>query len=121
MFQVFGNLARNAVDAMPKGGVLRVATRVSDGRVRIEVSDTGTGIPEEIRDRIFEPFFTTKEVGSGTGLGLPICLRIVERLGGTLAVTSEVDAGTVVSMELPARRVPGRARAAAAAKAEGVF
>lgn len=121
MFQVFGNLARNAVDAMPQGGVLRVAARFTETHVRIEVSDTGTGIPEEIRERVFEPFFTTKEVGSGTGLGLPICLRIVERLGGTLTVESEVGAGTLVAMDLPARRAPPRGRSAPAVRAGGVF
>ena len=104
MFQVFGNLARNAVDAMPKGGTLRVTATLASGRVRIDFADTGTGIPEEIRARIFEPFFTTKEVGRGTGLGLPICQRIVERLGGTLSLESEVGAGTTVRIDLPARR-----------------
>jgi len=123
MFQVFGNLARNALDAMPRGGTLTVATTVATGRVRIEVSDTGTGIPDELRDRVFEPFFTTKEVGKGTGLGLPICLRIVERLGGTLALRSEVGRGTTVAMEMPLRRTAAAAAPAArsAAKAEEVF
>src|SRR5262249_33747244 len=101
MFQVFGNLAKNAVDAMPRGGTLTVAARTIDGRVRIEVADTGTGIPEEIRDRVFEPFFTTKEVGKGTGLGLPICQRIVERLGGTVTIESESGHGTTVTVDLP--------------------
>ncbi len=111
MFQVLGNLAKNAVDAMPQGGVLTVSARLHDGRVRIQVADTGTGIPEEIRDRVFEPFFTTKEVGKGTGLGLSICQRIVERLGGTLSIESELGRGTVVTIELPARRAgPGSAR-----------
>jgi signal transduction histidine kinase len=104
MFQVFGNLAKNAVDAMPQGGTLSVAARVAAGRVRIEVGDTGTGIPDEIRDRVFEPFFTTKEVGKGTGLGLPICQRIVERLGGTVVIETEVGRGTTVVIDLPARR-----------------
>jgi signal transduction histidine kinase len=106
MFQVFGNLAKNAVDAMPHGGRLAVAARVENGRVRIQVVDSGAGIPEEIRERIFEPFFTTKEVGKGTGLGLPICQRIVERLGGSLAIDSEFGRGTTVSMDLPVRRPP---------------
>jgi signal transduction histidine kinase len=122
MFQVFGNLAKNAVDAMPQGGTLGVAARLANGRVKIEVSDTGTGIPEEIRDRIFEPFFTTKEVGKGTGLGLPICQRIVERLGGTLAIETEVGRGTTVVIDLPARRpahAAGRAETALAGGSTG--
>jgi signal transduction histidine kinase len=109
MFQVFGNLAKNAVDAMPQGGSLSVTARMANGRIRIEVTDTGTGIPEEIRDRIFEPFFTTKEVGKGTGLGLPICERIVERLGGTLTIESEVGRGTTAVIDVPARRPPAPA------------
>jgi signal transduction histidine kinase len=124
MFQVFGNLARNAIDAMPKGGVLRVSATLSNGRVRIDVADTGTGIPDEIRARIFEPFFTTKEVGRGTGLGLPICQRIVERLGGTLSLDSEVGVGTTVRIDLPARRAAtarSPAPAVRRARAEGVF
>jgi signal transduction histidine kinase len=104
MFQVFGNLAKNAADAMPQGGTLAVSARLANGRVVIRVSDTGTGIPDEIRDRVFEPFFTTKEVGKGTGLGLPICQRIVERLGGTLTIESEVGRGTTVVVDLPGRR-----------------
>lgn len=126
MFQVFGNLARNAVDAMPNGGTLRVAATVADGRVRIEFRDSGTGIPEEIRERIFEPFFTTKEVGKGTGLGLPICQRIVERLGGRLSLESEVGRGTTVSLDLPVRRAAPAAQRAQArvpvkSVSEGVF
>jgi signal transduction histidine kinase len=107
MFQVFGNLAKNASDAMPQGGTLSCAARIANGRVLIRVTDTGTGIPEEIRDRVFEPFFTTKEVGKGTGLGLPICQRIVERLGGTLTIESEVGRGTTVIVDLPTRRPQG--------------
>ena len=106
MFQVFANVAKNAVDAMPQGGTISVRARIASGRVTIELSDTGTGIPEEIRERIFEPFFTTKEVGKGTGLGLPICQRIVERLGGTLTIESEIGRGSKVLIDLPARTAP---------------
>ena len=106
MFQVFANLAKNAVDAMPRGGTLAVAAQLASGRVLIRVSDTGTGIPEDIREHVFDPFFTTKEVGKGTGLGLPICQRIVERLGGTMTLESEVGHGTTVHIDVPARRPP---------------
>lgn len=103
MFQVFGNLAKNAIDAMPGGGSLRlVATLVGD-KVRLEFADDGVGIPEEVQERIFEPFFTTKEVGSGTGLGLSICQRIVERLDGSILLESEPGIGTTFHIELPLR------------------
>jgi signal transduction histidine kinase len=107
VFQVIGNLAKNAVDAMPRGGRLRISGTVRNGRLRIAVADDGVGIPEEIRDRIFEPFFTTKEVGKGTGLGLSICQRIVERLGGTVELESEVGRGTTVTVDLPVRTARG--------------
>jgi signal transduction histidine kinase len=116
MFQVFGNLGKNAVDAMPRGGTLTVSARLASGRVLIDVTDTGTGIPEEIRERVFEPFFTTKEVGRGTGLGLSICQRIVERLGGALTIESEVGHGTTVAIDLPANR-PAAARPASSGRA----
>ena len=131
VFQVLGNLAKNAVDAMPHGGKLSVGATVASGRVKLFVRDTGGGIPAEIRERVFEPFFTTKEVGKGTGLGLSISQRIVERLGGTLTIETETDQGTTAFIEVPVRplgqRVPSqRARAAAttsmaASKSEGVF
>lgn len=118
VFQVLGNLAKNAVDAMPRGGRLTVGASVASGRVRIAVTDTGTGIPDEIRERIFEPFFTTKEVGKGTGLGLSISQRIVERLGGSMTLESEVGRGTTVYVEVPVRASSvHNAQAAAAARA----
>jgi signal transduction histidine kinase len=118
MFQVFANLAKNAVDAMPRGGTLSIAAQLASGRVLIRVSDTGTGIPEDIREHVFDPFFTTKEVGKGTGLGLPICQRIVERLGGTMTLESEVGHGTTVHVDVPARRP---AAAQKKARTEGPF
>jgi signal transduction histidine kinase len=104
--QVVLNLVVNAVQAMPDGrgdgNVLRVATRTrDDGKVVIEVSDTGSGIPRAHLERIFDPFFTTKAVGVGTGLGLAICHRIVAELDGTIEVDSEVGKGTTFSVVLP--------------------
>jgi signal transduction histidine kinase len=106
--QVFLNLFLNALDAMPKGGWLKVSrlpgeVLLSDGRpaVAIVVVDTGSGIPEEIRDKIFEPFFTTKKAGHGTGLGLSICLGIVRGHEGELAIDSKVWQGTRITIKLP--------------------
>jgi two-component system, NtrC family, sensor kinase len=94
MEQLFLNLMLNAVQAMPGGGTLTLKTRVRDGRVVVEVRDTGSGIPPEIRPRIFDPFFTTREVGQGTGLGLAVSDSIVAAHGGTISVDSAVGAGT---------------------------
>jgi signal transduction histidine kinase len=87
--QVWTNLIDNAVQAMGSGGTLTVRTARDGDQVRVEIGDTGPGIPTELRQRIFEPFFTTKPVGQGTGLGLDISYRIVVgRHGGDLRVES---------------------------------
>jgi signal transduction histidine kinase len=89
--QVLLNLITNARDAMEKAGVGSITVRTErtqDSRVALSVTDTGPGIPDEIRTRIFDPFFTTKEVGKGTGLGLSICHGIVEEHGGELMMES---------------------------------
>jgi signal transduction histidine kinase len=102
--QVFLNLFSNAADAMPGGGTLTIRVSMTDSptQVLIEVSDTGEGIPPEILPKIIEPFFTTKPEGKGTGLGLPICRRIIQEHHGALNVESEVGKGTTVSIRLPA-------------------
>jgi len=102
--QVFLNLFTNASDAMPSGGTLTIRTGLVEnqsGFVRIEVSDTGVGIDDETLGKVMEPFFTTKPEGKGTGLGLPICRRIVKEHGGSLDITSEVAKGTTVAIVLP--------------------
>ncbi|HEX8439456.1 ATP-binding protein, partial [Archangium sp.] len=104
--QVFLNLLVNAADAIPEGHStaqeIRVVTRQEGtGHVRVEIHDTGRGIPPELCERIFEPFFTTKPVGVGTGLGLAICRRLVTEMGGALWVESEPGQGTVFHLRLP--------------------
>ncbi len=103
--QVIVNLCSNAMDAMPRGGTLTVKTRQkkSGGQegVEIEIQDTGTGIPEEIRSRIFEPFFTTKEAGKGTGLGLSLVYEIIQKHGGQISVESDMGKGTRFLIFLP--------------------
>jgi signal transduction histidine kinase len=105
--QVVLNLVTNARDAMkPQGGTLTIGLSEHDGAIEISVIDTGTGIPEEIRDKIFEPFVTTKGAlgGSqtpGTGLGLSVSYGIVRDHGGEILVASQVGGGTTMTVRLP--------------------
>ena len=101
MKQVLLNLIMNAKTAMRRGGTLTIATRSMDGKVRFSVSDTGSGIPEDIRDRIFEAFFTTKSDVKGVGLGLSVCFGIIRQHNGEITVESEVDTGTTFTITLP--------------------
>ena len=99
--QVLTNLILNAVQATDKGGAIIIQTRIVKDCCEIDVADTGSGIPPEVRPHIFDPFFTTKGTGEGTGLGLSVSLGIVERHGGQLTVESEVGKGTVFTVSLP--------------------
>jgi len=101
--QVLLNLLNNARDALGHEGAIEVETGPAPGRpgwVRMAVSDSGPGVPPEIRDHVFLPFFTTK--AGGTGLGLAISYRIVQDHQGVLELTSEPGAGTTFSILLPA-------------------
>jgi signal transduction histidine kinase len=98
--QAIESLARNALQAMPEGGRLTIATRPVGSHVEIILSDTGPGIPVEIRDRIFEPFFTTHV--SGSGLGLPLVRAIVAAHHGHLSVESAPGEGARFTLSLPA-------------------
>ena len=111
LHQVVVNLVTNAHHAMRRQpGARRVTVRAwldrERGRVRLEVSDTGPGIPAEIQARIFEAFFTTKPPGEGTGLGLSLCRSIIDEHGGSLTVRSEVGAGTAFFVDLPLLPAP---------------
>jgi len=102
--QVFVNLFTNAAHAMGEaGGLLRIAVRNADAgqSLRIEISDTGSGIPAEAMPQIFEPFFTTKSDGRGTGLGLSIVRGILDAHGGTIQVSSAAGQGTSFTLTLP--------------------
>lgn len=99
--QIVMNLLSNAIDATPSGGTVTVRTRPEKDHVVIQVSDTGSGIPSEMREKIFDPFFTTKPVGQGTGLGLSISYGIVHDHGGTIAVESTEGAGSTFTVSLP--------------------
>jgi two-component system, cell cycle sensor histidine kinase and response regulator CckA len=123
--QVLINLAANARDAMPQGGEFRIRTALGDGRaqagsgrelgrcIRIQVSDTGCGMSQNVLEHVFEPFFTTKGVGKGTGLGLSTVYGIIQQNQGTIHVRSSPDHGTTFEILLPATLECEDAKAAA--------
>jgi signal transduction histidine kinase len=99
--QVLLNLITNAAQAMDEGGTLTVASRRSGDQVEIDVTDTGSGIPDEVMPKIFDPFFTTKPVGEGTGLGLSIVHKIVQSHGGSIKVRTAARKGTTFTVSFP--------------------
>ncbi|HYV56383.1 MAG TPA: ATP-binding protein [Candidatus Nitrosopolaris sp.] len=102
MRQILLNLITNAVQAMPQGGELELRTGVApDNRIRLEVRDTGVGIPPDHLQDIFDPFYTTKAPGQGTGLGLSVVHSILRRYRGEIRVASEVGVGTTFTIDLP--------------------
>ncbi|MBI3323723.1 MAG: PAS domain-containing protein [Candidatus Omnitrophica bacterium] len=99
------NLVKNALDAMPRGGTLRMQTQRVDGMVELELEDTGCGIPESIQGRVFEPFFSTKPLHQGSGLGLTIAKEVMERSGGGIEFRSQVGVGTTFWIRVPVASV----------------
>jgi signal transduction histidine kinase len=99
--QVFMNILVNAAQAMERSGEIRVRTRLIDGYVRIEISDTGPGIHPDHISKIFDPFFTTKEVGKGTGLGMHIAYNIIQKHQGSIRAESQLGKGATFIIDLP--------------------
>jgi len=99
MKRVIVNIVKNAIDAMPNGGMLKIKSRCINGEWRVSFSDTGAGMPEEIKEKLGKPLFTTK--AKGMGLGLAICKRIVEAHGGVISVKSSLGKGTILAISIP--------------------
>ncbi len=101
--QVFMNLLLNSLEAIPGQGDISIRTRHDGGMVFVHIIDTGRGIPSEDLEKIFDPGSTTKGRGIGTGMGLPICRRIMESNGGEIRVESKLGKGTALTLQLPLR------------------
>lgn len=99
--QVIVNLVNNSLDAIQRGGTIKISAKPAGEAILLEVEDDGAGIPPENLDRVFQPFFTTKPVGKGTGLGLAVVYGIVRGWGGTIDVKSTVGKGTTMSLRIP--------------------
>jgi two-component system, NtrC family, sensor kinase len=104
--QILVNIIMNAAQAMPEGGTIAVTTASEDGLAGISVADSGPGIRPEDIGKIFEPFFTTKMRGEGTGLGLPLCKRLIEANKGTIEVESRVGKGATFRLLIPPADAP---------------
>jgi hypothetical protein len=100
------NLVLNARDAMPRGGVLLLATANVNGHVELCVCDDGVGMSKETVERIFEPFFSTKDQQRGSGLGLSAVQGIIRQSGGTIQVETQLGAGTTMRIRLPRSETP---------------
>jgi signal transduction histidine kinase len=103
LHRAFQNVVLNAVDAMPAGGTLTLRTSELDGRIRVEIADTGNGLTSEESARLFTPYYTTKP--QGTGLGLAIVQSVVSDHHGTVSISSEEGRGTTIRIELPQRQL----------------
>lgn len=97
--QVILNITKNAFDAMKQGDTLTIEVGARNDKAQVRITDTGIGMPEEVKKKIFDPFFTNKE--TGTGLGLVVCKRIMDMYDGDISITSTEGKGTVVHIFLP--------------------
>ena len=109
LIQVLVNLVTNSLHAMPEGGRLGLRLAREGSHLCLCLSDTGHGMPEEVRSKVFEPFFTTKDFGKGTGLGLTVVKGIIDEHGGTIAIESIVGKGTTFCIRLPLDKVQAKA------------
>ena len=99
--QIFVNILRNAIQSMEGKGQINVSSEMSGNNIVLKIQDTGPGIPQKYLQRIFDPFFTTKEQGKGTGLGLNIVHRLVEKYDGNIDVKSKEGKGTTFTITFP--------------------
>jgi PAS domain S-box-containing protein len=106
LIQVLVNLVTNSLHAMPEGGRLELRLAREGSHLCLCLSDTGHGMPEEVRSKVFEPFFTTKDFGKGTGLGLTVVKGIIDEHNGTIAIESIVGKGTTFCIRLPLDKAP---------------
>lgn len=108
LIQVFLNLALNAIDAMPDGGTLMIETNAlrEGGYLKVDFTDSGSGIADHVKPHIFDPFFTTKPQGKGTGLGLSVSLGIIRKHGGDIRVESPMNKGSTFTVLLPVAKIP---------------
>jgi len=107
LFQVFCNVTKNALDAMPAGGLLKIRLRREKNRCMVQFADTGGGLDETRAEAVFKPFYTTKPTGQGAGLGLAICREILARLGGTITIANRPEGGAIVTVSIPLPCRPG--------------
>jgi signal transduction histidine kinase len=106
LYHVFVNIIKNALQAMPHGGKLKVDGEVSPRDIAVHFQDSGPGLTADELGQIFQPFYSTKDGTQGLGLGLPICRKILERYAGQLMVESQPGQGTRVTILLP-RKIQG--------------
>lgn len=99
MKQLLLNISRNGMEAMQQGGQLSISTAYAHSHIILSISDTGSGIPDELKHKIFEPFYSSKSMG--TGLGLPLCANIVQRHNGKINVLDNRGQGTVFQIVFP--------------------
>jgi len=110
LMQVLTNLEKNAIEAMPEGGELKMSVSGNSDTIKINITDAGIGIKEEDMDKVFTPFFTTKAIGKGTGMGLPLVYGIIKMHKGQIKVESNSDinkgpTGTQFKIELPRKPI----------------
>jgi len=99
--QVFLNLLNNAMDAIGEDGLIEIKSKKANSHISVVITDNGAGIPKDQQKKIFDPFFTTKQTGKGTGLGLWISYSIIEKMGGSITLNSEVGKGSIFTVEIP--------------------